>query len=65
MSDTTTIRVSSVTRAALRELAQRRGETVTSTVERAVRLLEQEMIGVELSVPLGNDEIAWLDADGG
>lgn len=65
MSDTTTIRVARSTRHVLRELAERRGETVTNTVDRAVRLLEQEMIGADLAAPLRDDEIAWLDADAG
>lgn len=65
MSDSTTIRVSRSTRDALGELAERRGETVTSTVDRAVRLLEQEMIGADLAADLRDDELAWLDADAG
>lgn len=65
MRATTTIRVSKVTRDSLAELAERRGESLTNTVDRAVRLLEQELIGHDLSVPLGDDEIAWLDADAG
>ncbi|QUL79639.1 hypothetical protein [Brevibacterium sp. SMBL_HHYL_HB1] len=65
MGDTTTIRVSRSTRDALAELALRRGETVTATVDRAVRLLEQEAIGVELSASLRDDERDWLDADAG
>lgn len=65
MSDTTTIRVSRFTRDVLGELAARRGESVTSTVDRAVRLLEQEMIGADLAAPLRADELAWLDADAG
>lgn len=65
MSETTTIRVSRSTRDALNELALRRGETLTDTVDRAVKLLEQEAIGVDLSVPLRDDERDWLDADAG
>lgn len=65
MSETTTIRVSRLTREALGELAERRGETVTGTIDRAVRLLEQEMIGLDLTAPLRDDELAWLDADAG
>lgn len=65
MGDTTTIRVSRSTRDVLAELARRRGETVTATVDRAVQLLEQEAIGVELSAPLRDDERDWLDADAG
>ncbi|MDQ6523207.1 hypothetical protein RB608_06330 [Nocardioides sp. LHD-245] len=65
MSDTTTIRVSRATRDALNDLAARRGETVIDSVSRAVRLLEQEVIGADLAAPLRDDEIAWLDADAG
>ncbi|MGO1510619.1 MAG: hypothetical protein ACTHXO_12270 [Actinomycetaceae bacterium] len=65
MSETTTIRVSRTARDALKDLAARRGETLTDTVSRAVRLLEQEAIGRDLSAPLGDDELAWLDADAG
>lgn len=62
---TTTIRVSISTRDALNELAERLGQTVTATVDRAVRLLEQEAIGNDLATPLNDDELEWLDADGG
>lgn len=65
MGDTTTIRVSRATRDALNHLAARRGETLTDTVSRAARLLEQEVIGRDLSTPLRDDELAWLDADAG
>lgn len=65
MSATTTIRVSRATRDALNDQAARRGETVTDTVARAVRLLEQESIGRDLATPLLYDEVAWLDADAG
>ncbi|MBK7821426.1 MAG: hypothetical protein IPJ61_10205 [Tessaracoccus sp.] len=65
MSITTTIRVTRPARDALNELAARRGETLTETVTRAVRLLEQEFIGQDLSEPLRDDEQAWLDADAG
>ncbi|MGO1739374.1 MAG: hypothetical protein ACTHYM_10260 [Actinomycetaceae bacterium] len=65
MSETTTIRVSRAARDALKDLAARRGENLTDTVSRAVRLLEQEAIGRDLSAPLGDDELAWLNADAG
>lgn len=65
MGDTTTIRVNRITRDALSELAARRGETLTDTVARATRLLEQEVIGRDLSTPLRDDELSWLDADAG
>ncbi|MFT3887072.1 MAG: hypothetical protein QM713_02755 [Arachnia sp.] len=65
MSTTTTIRVTRPARDALNDLAARRGETLTDTITRAVRLLEQDAIGQELSEPLRDDEQAWLDADAG
>lgn len=65
MSDTTTVRVSRATREALRSQADRRGQTVTATLDRAVRLLEQELIGIDLAADLRDDERVWLDADAG
>lgn len=65
MTDTTTIRVSRETRDFLNDLAARRGESLTDTVSRGARLLEQEAIGQDLSEPLREDETAWLDADAG
>ncbi|HEX7738260.1 MAG TPA: hypothetical protein VF426_01285 [Marmoricola sp.] len=65
MGETTTIRVSRTTRDALNDLATRRGESLTDTVSRAARLLEQEIIGTELAAPLREDERVWLDADAG
>lgn len=65
MQQTTTIRVSRETRDALNDLANRRGESLTQTVARATRLLEQDAIGRELALPLSEDEIDWLDADAG
>lgn len=62
---TTTIRVTRTTRDALNELAARRGESLTDTVDRAVRLLEQELMGQDLAAPLRDDELDWLDADAG
>lgn len=63
MSDTTTIRISRATRDILNDLAARRGESLTETVSRGARLLEQETIGRDLSMPLRDDELTWLDAD--
>ena len=62
---TTTIRVSVSTRDALNDLSGRLGQSVSATVDRAVRLLEQEAIGNDLAVPLRDDEREWLDADAG
>lgn len=65
MSDTTTIQVSRAARDTLNDLAVKRGETMTETISRAVRLLEQEAIGADLSAQLREDELAWLDAHAG
>lgn len=65
VSDTTTIRVTRAARDAFNNLAAKRGESLIDTVSRAARLLEQETIGRDLSAPLRDDELAWLDADVG
>lgn len=65
MGDTTTIRVSRGTHEQLRKLADQQDRTVAETVARAVRLLQQEQMGRDLSVPLTDEEVAWLDADAG
>ena len=63
MTDTTTVRVDRSTHDALKRLAHERGSTVTETVAAAVRLLRQDQMGAELSTPLGDGEVEWLDAD--
>lgn len=65
MKTTTTVRVSRSTHELLGELAQRSGETVTGTLDRAVNLLQQEIIGKDLAGALSSDEVEWLDADAG
>ena len=60
---TTTIRVTKPTRDALNRLASQRNETLTETVSRGVRLLQQEQLGIDLSRPLEPEELEWLDAD--
>lgn len=65
MSETTTIRVTRATRDSLNDLATLRGESLTDTVDRATRLLRQELMGQQLASPLRDDELAWLDADAG
>lgn len=62
---TTTIRVSYETRDKLNALAKKREETLTDTVARAARLLEQESIALDLVAELRPDEAEWLDADAG
>lgn len=65
MNDTTKIRVSRTTRDILNDLAVKRGESLADTVARATRLLDQEAIGRDLSNPLRDEELTWLDADAG
>lgn len=61
----TTIRISRATHDELRSLARERHQTVTQTVERAVRLLRQEEIGRDLAAALTDEETRWLDAEAG
>jgi hypothetical protein len=63
MGATTTIRIDRTTHEELKRLARQRNRTVAETVSRAVRTLRQEEMGSQLSAPLEDDEIAWLDAD--
>ena len=65
MGETTTIRISRVTHAAVTRLANERHETVDETVSRALRALRQDSIGRDLATELTEDETAWLDADAG
>lgn len=65
MGETTTIRVSRRTHAALTQLAAERHETIDETVAQAVRGLRQDALGRDLATALSSDETAWLDADAG
>lgn len=65
MSETTTIRISRSTHDELRHLAAQRRSTIADTVAQALRALRQDDLGRDLSAPLAEDEIAWLDADAG
>lgn len=65
MTETTTIRISRVTHAEVRRLADERHQTVADTVAYAIRLAQQEKIGRDLSGSLAEDESEWLDADAG
>lgn len=47
----------------LKRLAHELGATVGQTVALAVRRLRQDRIGAQLTAPLGQDEVDWLDAD--
>lgn len=62
---TTTVRVSRPTHDLLKDLAELRGESLTSALDRSVRLLQQETIAADLADPLREDEAEWLDAEAG
>ena len=63
MSDSTTIKVSTRTRDALRQLADRDGVTLDRELEKMIQRERRRLIGAQLSgVPLSHDETAVLDA---
>lgn len=49
--------------ASLERLAAELHTEVGDTVSRAVRALRQDRVGSDLTTPLRDDEVAWLDAD--
>jgi hypothetical protein len=49
----------------LKKLARELGTTVGEAVAIAARRLRQQRIGRDLSTPLTEDEIHWLDVDFG
>lgn len=59
----TSVRIDRTTHEELKRLADRLGKTVGETVALAVRRLRQEQVGRELTAPLSQEEIEWLDAD--
>ncbi|HEY9558006.1 MAG TPA: hypothetical protein VIR58_15415 [Acidimicrobiales bacterium] len=59
----TSVRIDVATHEELKRLAAQLQTTVGNTVSLAVRALRQDRIGAELSAPLRDDEVAWLDAD--
>jgi len=61
----TSVRIDSVTHDELKRLATELNTTVGNTVSLAVRALRQDRIGADLHAPLGDDEVAWLDAEFG
>jgi len=63
MSDSTTIKVSTRTRDALRQLAARDGVTLDRELEKMIQRERRRLIGSQLAgVPLGHDEKSVLDA---
>ena len=59
----TSVRIDASTHEDLKRLAAELKTTVGNTVSLAVRAFRQDRIGEELHRPLGDDELAWLDAD--
>jgi len=59
----TSVRIDVSTHEDLKRLAVELNTTVGNTVSLAVRALRQDRVGTDLTAPLREDEIAWLDAD--
>ena len=59
----TSVRIDVATHEELKRLAAELKTTVGNTVSLAVRALRQDRVGDDLTAPLREDEIAWLDAD--
>ena len=59
----TSVRIDVTTHEQLKRLAAELNTTVGNTVSLAVRALRQDHIATDLNGPLGDEEIAWLDAD--
>jgi hypothetical protein len=55
--------IDAATHEELKRLAAQLHTTVGNTVSLAVRALRQDLVGAELTTPLLDDEVAWLDAD--
>jgi len=63
MPETTTIKVSTETRDALRRLADRDGLTLDAQLDKLIRRERRRIIGAQLaSAPLQEDDVAVLDA---
>ncbi len=59
----TSVRIDTTTHEELKRLAAEMHTTVGNAVTLAVRALRQDRVGSDLSAPLRDDEVAWLDAD--
>lgn len=59
----TSVRIDTNTHDELKRLAAELNTTVGNTVTLAVKALRQDRVGADLSAPLRDDELAWLDAD--
>ena len=62
MRESTTIRVSTSTRDALRELADRDGVTLDEELGRLLRAERQRRMGAALAHPLSAEDRQWIDA---
>ena len=60
---TTSVRIDGATHDELKRLAADLRTTVGHTVTLAVRSLRQDRIGHDLTAPLRDDEMMWLDAE--
>ena len=59
----TSVRVDVATHEEIKRLAGELGTSVGETVALAIRHLRQEHVGRELTAPLRDDEVNWLDAE--
>ena len=59
----TSVRIDAATHEELKRLAAQLHTTVGNAVSLAVRALRQDLVGAELTAPLRDDEVSWLDAD--
>jgi len=59
----TSVRIDAATHEELKRLAAQLDTTVGNAVSLAVRALRQDLVGAELTAPLREDEVSWLDAD--
>lgn len=59
----TSVRIDGATHEELKRLAAELHTTVGNAVTLAVRALRQNLVGAELTSPLRDDEVSWLNAD--
>ena len=59
----TSVRIDVSTHEELKRIAAELHTTVGNAVTLAVRALRQDLVGAELTTPLREDEVSWLDAN--
>lgn len=59
----TSVRIDVSTHEELKRIAAELHTTVGNAVTLAVRALRQDRVGAELTTPLREDEVSWLDAN--